>query len=62
MEKVLYKKASMINFVKFTQKHLRQSSRPATLAQVFTYEFCKIFKKKKLPRNSSGDYFCIKSA
>ena len=46
------KKVSLKNFTKFTGKHLCQSLffnkvaslRPETLAQVFSREFCEIFK------------------
>ena len=43
------KKGVLRNFAKFTGKHLCQSlffnKVAGTLAQVFSYEFCKIFKK-----------------
>ena len=56
---MFYKKGALKDFAEFTGKHLCQSlflnkvagSRPATfikkesLAQVFSCEFCKIFKK-----------------
>ena len=52
---LFYKKAALENFAKFTEKHLCQSlffnklqargkKEKKTLAQVFSCEFCEIFK------------------
>ena len=59
LPEVFYKKGAVKNFIKFAEKHLFQSLffnkvaslRPSTLlkkealAQVFSCEFCEIFKK-----------------
>ena len=44
---VFYKKGVLVNFAKFTGKHLRQSLfliKEETLAQAFSCEFCEIYK------------------
>ena len=40
---VFWKKGVLKNFAKFTRKHLCQSLKEETLAQVFYNEFCKTF-------------------
>ena len=45
---VIYKKSVLKNFSKFTRKHLCQGfffNKVACLAQVFSCEFCEIFKE-----------------
>ena len=49
------------NFAKFTGKHQCQSLVPwqkGTLAQVFSYEVCKISKNTFFYRTHLGDCFC----
>ena len=56
------KKSVLRNFAKFTGKHLCQSlffnKVAGTLAQVFSFEFCKIFKKTFFYGTLLDDCFC----
>ena len=59
---VLCKKDVLINFAKFTGKHLFQSlffNKKETLTQVFSFEFCEIFKNtlfKEIPATAASVY------
>ena len=52
------KKGALRNFAKFTGKHLCQSLcnfiKKETLVQVFSCDFCKIFKNTFYSENTSG--------
>ena len=54
------KKVVLRNFVKFTGKHLCQKLfiKKESLAQVFSCEFCKIFKNNFFLQNTSAACFC----
>ena len=58
---VVCKKGVLNIFTKFARKHLCHSLflKKETLAHVFSYEFCEIFKKTLFYKNTSGGRFCI---
>ena len=58
-----FKKGVMRNFAKFTRKHLYPKNE--TLAQVFSYEFCEIYKNTffaEHQRTAAFDYSSISSS
>ena len=58
-----YRKGVLINFAKSRRKHLCQSLniiKKETLAQVFSCEFCEIYKNTFFLQNTSGSCFWLK--